>query len=383
MNLSHYQQTPLAQFENTLIRLLRPFPVIRFMNWQQINRNSPTERPLVRDWADLPSENEKWDYTGGDWSAFRGVPLSRIIRIANLTNAQPWICIPIAASNKLIAEMVAFCIERSTHRPIFEFANEIWNRTFWQHTYASEKGLAQGLSTDPITAGLLWQVQRTKLIRAAAGNSAEVVIAAQFFNPSVAETLIKHIGNQVDALAVAPYLGRNQASLHNGQARPLAEIHAEISQEINGSVQSLIGRYRQLSHRYGVDLYAYEGGLHQVARNWDNATSSRLKATHFSLAKNTFLNYNRSPFAGDNINHLWRVWQSNGGSTFCPYSLATTFVNIWNDDMQNQFFGHSEVLGTQIQLLPKYRAALASINGASPVKQATNPEPVPAYNRPK
>ena len=356
MNLSHYPQTPLADYENTLVHLLRPFPVVRFMNWQQINRHSADERLLICECEDLPSHEQDWEYRGGAWSEFCGVPIERMVRLANLVDAQPWVCVPIAASDALIAHIVEHTVEYANRKPIIEFANEIWNQAFWQHQLAAESGMRLGLAEDAVGAALAWQAQRTRVIREVAGDSAEVVIAAQFFNPTVANTLLNYAGAHVDALAVAPYIGRNQSSLHKGIPRDLADIHQEIRDEIDTDVAQLVQRYHEFCEQHEVKLYAYEGGLHQVARNWDHVKQTTLSKGDFAQSKQTFLNYNRSLFAADNISHLWQVWCKNGGSTFCPYSLATAYKNVWNGDTQNQFFGHCEIVGKQIRILPKYRA---------------------------
>lgn len=360
MNVSHYPQTTLSIFENALLRLHDPFPVVRFMNWQQINRLPNDSRIIVREWADLPTVDEDWEYRGGPWGAFRGVPLVEIVRFANRINARPWVHIPIEASDELIERMVAFVIEGSYQRPIFEFSNEIWNGTFKQFQSAVQNGRAGALADNDFQAALRWQGERTRKIADAAHGSADIVIAAQFFNQWVAEQLLLQVDDAVTALAVAPYLGRNQRGLQMKNGRPAARnmlaVHNELIAEVYEDIAPRIADYRKLCDKHGVKLFAYEGGLHQIARNEGDSDA-------FELEKELLLNFNRSPFAGIATEKLWQIWQEEGGDLFCPYSLATVYENPYTGQIQNQFFGHTEILGRQLRVLPKYRGAVKAVGG--------------------
>jgi hypothetical protein len=359
MNVSHYPQTTLSIFENALIQLHKPFSVVRFMNWQQINRLPNDTRPVVREWEDLPTIDEDWEYRGGPWGAFRGVPLVEMVRFANRINARPWLHVPIEASDELIERMIAFVIEGSNQKPIFEFANEIWNGTFKQFQYAVRNGRASNLADNDFQAALRWQCVRTRTIAQAAQGSADIVIAAQFFNEWVAEQLLEQADDVVTALAVAPYVGRNQRGLRMQKdrptARPMLAIHNELIAEIYEDVAPRVASYRKLCDRANVKLFAYEGGMHQIARNEGNLEA-------FQLEKEVFRNFNRSPFAGIVTEKLWQMWQEQGGELFCPYSLATVYENPYTNQIQNQFFGHTEILGRQLRVLPKYRGAVNAAN---------------------
>ncbi len=361
MNVSHYPQTTLSIFENVLLRLHEPFPVVRFMNWQQINRLPNDTRPIVRAWEDLPTIDEDWEYRRGPWGAFRGVPLVAMVRFANRINARPWLHIPIQASDDLIERMIAFVIEGSNQKPIFEFANEIWNGTFKQFQYAVNSGRQRMLADNDFQAALRWQGQQTRTIAKATHGSADIVIAAQFFNQWVAEQLLEQVDDVVTALAVAPYVGRNQRGLRmqdeRAAPRDILAIHNELIAELYEDVAPRIADYRKLCDKHDVKLFAYEGGLHQVARNEGNTAA-------FELEKETLLNFNRSPFAGAVTEKLWTLWQENGGDLFCPYSLATVYENPYTNQIQNQFFGHTEILGRQLRVLPKYRGAVRAAAGS-------------------
>ena len=348
MNLSHFPLTPDEHYTTILKRLLAPFPVVRFMNWQQINRSQWDNRPPIVSWADLPRIDSAWRYKTGPWGAWPGVPLVEIIRLANEMRVTPWICIPDTASDDLLRRIVSFVIEGTHQRPIIEFSNEIWNHNFSQYHYASEQGV--DLADKPFTAALRWQAAQTRKVAEAAQGAAHVVVCGQFFNQWVVEQLLEGCGDVVAAVGVAPYLGRMHRGIEerNGawRMREMQTLADEISAEIDGEVTERIQNFHTLAQRYGIRLFAYEGGLHQVARNDRGNTA-------FETEKSAFSTFNRSIYAGNVTLQLWQAWRNNGGEVACPYSLSTPF------ERQNTFFGHCEQHSGDFRMLPKYLSARA------------------------
>ncbi|MGB1253455.1 MAG: hypothetical protein ACPG8W_22770 [Candidatus Promineifilaceae bacterium] len=346
MNLSHFPLTPHDHQLAVLERLLTPFPAVRFMNWQQINLSKWDSRAPVREWDDLPQVNSNWRYEVGPWGAWAGVPLAELIRLANKLSVRPWMCIPNTASDQLIAQMVSFVIEHCDRRPIIEFSNEIWNPIFMQHHHSAESGA--DMAEKPFQCALRWQAQQTRKIAKAAQGSADVVVCGQFFNQWVIEQLLEGCGDVIDAIGVAPYLGRKQRAIEevNGewQMRDMQEMADEVSAEVATDITDRFRGFKRLADRHGLRLFAYEGGMHQIARNDHGRTA-------FEREKAALLTFNRSIHAGNNTRQLWIAWQENGGEIACPYSLSTVF------EQQNTFFGHCELHQKEIRMLPKYLSA--------------------------
>ena len=346
MNVSHFPLTPHDHQLIVLKRLLGSFPVVRFMNWQQINRSQWDKRPLVRTWRDLPQIDTEWRYKAGPWGSWQGVPLREIIRVANALGVRPWICIPDTAGDTLIRRMVASVIKQAKHRPIIEFSNEIWNTNFMQHHYAVEQGADSGKK--PFQAALYWQASQTRKLAAAAQGAADVVVCGQFFNEWVVQQLLEECGDVVSALGVAPYLGRHQRAIEtvNGvwRMRSMPTLAEEVSAEIDTDITQRFQSFKRLADRYNIELFAYEGGLHQAARN-DHGRGA------FEMEKIGFARFNRSIMGGNATYQLWKTWRENGGTVACPYSLSTIFKQ------QKSFFGHCELHDNEIRMLPKYLSA--------------------------
>lgn len=106
--------------------------LLRFMDWLDTNDSD------VEHWEDLPEI--------GDFSyAWRGVPLSIMIELANQTGADPWFTIPHMADDSLVqafAETVRDGLDPERMAYV-EYSNEVWNFIFEQAHWA--QGQAQGL----------------------------------------------------------------------------------------------------------------------------------------------------------------------------------------------------------------------------------------------
>ncbi len=104
MNLSHYQSTPTEGQLSQLADLLRPFGVLRFMNWQRTNGSA------VAAVGDLPIGISG---ATGNWSAFSGVPITNCIALANRVGSRPWLCVPHLATAETVKWLIAETLEQA------------------------------------------------------------------------------------------------------------------------------------------------------------------------------------------------------------------------------------------------------------------------------
>jgi hypothetical protein len=365
MNVGHFEETWAESDQQEIERLLQPFPIIRFMDWQKTNALFIGEEPknyqakATLDLDARPLESHDWRYKGtGAWYLFKGVPLETIISIANRANARPWICIPHLATDRLMAEMIAVALSQSVQPPIFEYSNEVWNAGFKQYYDCVALGQANYLVNDlkrvgfPTTSqnmdnfyGMLWQGERTNQLAdmvkgylGNAGNSvantarhADIVIGSQHTVPWRTEQLLKVCGKSVTAVATAPYLGNrinaSRTDLSANSPNALEKLKNELLLEIDGAKQgtnpdsSIANLKAHLAHaqKLGVAVWGYESGLHLMGKE--------------------FVVFNRSEKAGEVTTTLLQKWQENGGGHICAYALTSKFEN-------NQF-GHVEIVRDQ------------------------------------
>lgn len=299
-------------FHPPFVERLRPYPVIRFMEWQRTN-GSPTV-----EWSDRPRVED------ARYSTERGVPLEVMIDLANELGADPWFTIPHKASDAYVREFAKLVRGRlgSDRKVYVEYSNEIWNSMFQQSGYAREKGLAAGLSDDAFLAQLRFYSARAvdvmKIFEEVFSGTDRLVRVAgsQSATPWVSEKILewKDAHESFDALGIAPYFG-------GGFGKP--ETSSEISEwttaklldalqaEIDGKNKDQIAAQAEIARRFGVDLVAYEGGQHLVGFNG---------AENEDLLTDLFINANRSPRMYDLYKRHLRHWTTQGGGLFVAFN---------------------------------------------------------------
>ncbi|MDB4430932.1 hypothetical protein N9137_00925 [Pseudomonadales bacterium] len=303
------------------------------MNWQGINLNSDSTKQFPTEHR----ESSDYYFTGGKWSDWDRVNLEQITALVNYGyNQRLWVCVPTAYSDKAISRFCEEVLNRCDN-PIFEYSNEVWNNQFKQHAYAQ-------VNARPKTEYEGWfnvahfVAQKTKLIKSVVGSRGDVVVASQFYNRDYTKAIVKFVSDSdIDALAVAPYIGRNMSAI--GKATPM-----QLGNEIGDTVAPLVRECASLAHGANMQLWGYEGGLHIEVKGKVNRDQRVRDLGEF----------NRSQDAADVTLKLWDTWIENGGGLFCPYSLTSGYGA--------KCFGHCEVVGNQIEVRPKYNAIVEAVS---------------------
>ncbi len=142
-------------FRKDFLDYCRQWHALRFMDWQVTNNS------LEKEWSGRkPAGFYTMIGQGGDaigrWgkpaSAFEtrfsgGVALEVIIQLANLTQTDPWVCVPHRATPEYITEMAKLFKERldSKLKVYVEYSNEVWNWQFQQANWMLQSKLAADL----------------------------------------------------------------------------------------------------------------------------------------------------------------------------------------------------------------------------------------------
>ena len=128
-------------FHPTYIQFLSQFSVLRFMDWA--DSNEPENNvPEVGEWSARITADHASQGT------IRGVSLEYMIRMANEAGADPWINVPLVATDSYLDSMAAMLRDRlDPERKVYiEFSNEVWNPSFPQHHVAAARGTELGLA---------------------------------------------------------------------------------------------------------------------------------------------------------------------------------------------------------------------------------------------
>lgn len=270
-----YQRDP---FYPPFLRALKPFGTIRFLPWTGIARSDVVE------W----SERRPADYATQALSfspstepvTRTGVALEFQIALANRLGADPWLNVPVRASDDYIRQMATYVHShlRPDLHPYIEFSNEIWNGRFAaDYNYAREMGTLMELdsSHNHANAGLYWYALRATQMfdiwNAVYGRDAGKiahVIAGQQNWPREAEIILSYRDTyrKADVLAVGGYVSAyryrdmsNPETASQIAQRTPAEVMDSLNQAITASAAS-IALHRSIARRYGLGMVVYEGG---------------------------------------------------------------------------------------------------------------------------
>ncbi len=299
-------------FNPDFLERIRPFPVIRFMEWQRTN-SSPT-----RQWSERPRVED------ARYSTDKGVPLEVMVDLANELGADPWFTLPHEASDEYVREF-AKMVRARLHpgRKVYvEYSNEVWNSMFGQSGYARSKGLEAGLSDNPFLAQLRFYSARSvevmKIFEAVFAGSDRLVRVAgsQAVTPWVSEKILEwnDAHEHFDALGVAPYFGGafgKPETVSEISEWPTSKLLDALEVEIDGKNKESIGQQAEVARRFGVTLVAYEGGQHLVGYGG---------AENDLLLTDLFVNANRSPRMYDLYRRHLRHWSTQGGGLFVAFN---------------------------------------------------------------
>lgn len=299
-------------FRGDFLSRLRGFSVLRFMDWMATN-DSP-----VRAWSERVRE-------GSFGRSHQGVALETMIELANRSGIPPWFNVPHMADDDYVERFATQTLEHlDPALPVYlEYSNEVWNSIFSQAAYAQERGLTEGLSSNPFEAQLRFYATRTTEIikiweRVFATQASRIlgVYAAQFENPWTSETIfsVPGVADHADILAVAPYFGGSfGAPDHAEEVRTwsLDRLFEALSEEVDNKNRAHILRQRDQARRYGLRLAAYEGGQHLVGyegmENDDQLTSLFVAANRDRRMNDLY------------VRHL-KIWQEAGGDLFAFFA---------------------------------------------------------------
>ena len=336
-----YREAPFAP---EFLEWLKPFGVVRFMDWQRTNGSTQIG------WGQRVQPDQ--DTQAGP----HGVALEHCIALGNTLSKDIWLCVPHLASDDYVRRMAE--LARDTLDPELvchvEYSNEVWNSQFEQALWAEEQGLLLDLSENPFQARLLFYAQRStrvfELWREVFGESAEerlvCVLAGQAVNPWTAETILGAPGAAAaaDAYAIAPYFGASFGSPENA-AKTKSYTTDELFAALEGDLTEVLGavhRTVEVAAQHDLPLIAYEAGQHLAGHGGVEADDTQTAR---------FLGANRDPRMGELYARLLDTWATVGGRTICLWNSIETWSK-WGS------WGLVEFIETPRDKAPKLDAAL-------------------------
>ncbi|MFW5653253.1 MAG: hypothetical protein ACOC0P_04335 [Planctomycetota bacterium] len=373
---------PGERFNRTYLEEIRPYAVIRPLH---LLGDQLTYGPRIA-WEDRKPENYS------HWGGSLGAPYEIAIDLANQSDSDLWLNVPIAASDNFMQNLanLAFNNLDRDRRLYIELGNELWNwampyelgrqyvlsqaRERWPGVEGTIRPWSDG---EPVNEAMMlhsWQGARTaemaQIFRGAFGDASNrvvVVLAGQvgasqpFWDLSrlilespvwVGEEGASPAATYADAFAVAPYVSEEEGVIEFSRTSPRAFIGDAIRytrgedpwgpNADEPGLRYLIRSDRALAAEFDLPLITYEGGQHFIGSIF---TRDRV---------------NPHPDMALLYETLFDVWREEGGGLFTHFAgIIPRGVNEPGTDptyYQTENFGIKE-LQTQTEAnAPKWRA---------------------------
>lgn len=261
-NLTGFTCIPVAAPAGALFRPdflaeMKPFRIIRFMNWMLAN-GSPSGK-----WADRPVPSQPT-------AVGRGVSVEHMVMLANQLHSDPWFTMPFDADEDYLRRFATYVRDNLDPglKAYVELSNEVWNNSFAQSKKASQLGAEKYPKADGVQQNDYYYADRVRETMAVwsdvfKGQNQRIVRVLADMNGWDARAGYA-LGHEktwasVDAVAVAPYFGDVPFDVPGaGKQRVdgiLAKMPAHIEAAIGGAKN-----IKKVANKYGLRLIAYEGG---------------------------------------------------------------------------------------------------------------------------
>jgi hypothetical protein len=385
---------PGQTFVPSYIEYLKPYSVIRPLHFFG---DQLTYGPRVA-W-----EGRK-PYEYSHWGGALGAPYELGFELANESNSDLWLNIPIAADDGFVAQLARLALEMldSNRKVYIELGNELWNFTF-PYALGRDYALEQARLRWPDVEGTVqpytdgdevyesmmihsWEGARTvevsRIFKEEWGSEADRVIAVAtgqiggsfpFYYPSrlllecpvyVGEEGGEPCGDQVDAFGVAPYVGEYEGEVEFDRSSPEAFFSEAISY-VRGEgpwgpdseemgIRYLIRSDKALADEFGLPLISYEGGQHFVGDRYSRDV------------------VNVHPLMRELYDALFEVWREEGGGLFVH--LGGVIPRGRNEPgteptyFQSENFGIKELQTQTRAEAPKWDAVLTEMEEAGQIE---------------
>jgi hypothetical protein len=344
-----YQTQP---FHPVFLERLKQFNTLRFMDWGATNNSK-----LVN-WSDRTTPTSPSQASGN------GVALEHLIQLANTLKIDPWFTLPAEASDDYVRQFAMMVRDRldPALKVHVEYSNEVWNSQFSQAKYAGQKGLERRLDDTSWGAGLRFYSERSveifKILESVFGANNQQrlvkVLAGQAANPWTAEQILgwKDAYKHADVYAIAPYfdgLGDDDkdgwSNLNDVKNLSTTinltpdQILDGMMQEIPTEIKAMFEGNAKVANRFGVALFAYEGGSHLTSYQFPNDKIDKMTTL--------FAAVNRSPRMRQVYNAYLNQWKQSGGKLFNQFNDVAA-PSKWG------FWGALEYQNQDINTAPKY-----------------------------
>eukprot|EP01041_Mallomonas_annulata_P002765 gene2765-5448_t len=346
-------------FHPWFLKNLQYYSTIRYASWQNINSNHEVF------WSNRTLKSFDTFTTS--------VPLEYMIQLSNVLGSNPWFCMPHQADDEYIFNFATMVKQnlRPDLKIYIELSNEVWNNLFSQGTFAENRGIALGLSTDRSLAKYRFYSQRSVEIFniwynvfGASASSRLVRVLSTWTISTYATTAIltwKNAYKHADMVAIAPYFdcGMLGSSSNAGKSAlmSVSDVLATCQSSMSAVATNYVIPIVKLSRRYNLTIGTYEAGqslVETAVMEYGAGETAGLTAL--------FVSANRHPGMKDVYTSYIHTLRSAGLLDSHPlmhFISCGVFTKYGS-------WGTIEFTGQPLSISPKYHALLSYLNESHP-----------------
>jgi hypothetical protein len=336
-------QNATSPFHPLFLKRLRPFKVIRFMDWQRTN-NSKAVR-----WADRTTPGSIRQ------SSAQGVAVEYMIKLCNELHAAPWFCMPHLADDDFVRHFAELVRQRLDHDLTIyvEWSNEAWNGIFAQSKWARKEASRRGLALTDVIADEArrdWDIwldvfgpQRERIVRVAAGQLGDLRIA---------KGILERLDGAFDAVSCAAYFG---VPADLPEATTVEDLLDAASRNIDEVVLPRLLRHARFAEQWQsrpgrpIRLVAYEAGQHIVP------------IKNLGKGRNDFVPWKQAAWACQTHPKMYDVYRKLlDACRTSGMDLVMAFSNITAQSKWGSW-GHLQYQDEPLEKAPKFKALLDAI----------------------
>ena len=337
-------------FHPLFLERLRPFKVIRFMDWMWTNHSK------VKSWADRSTPGAVRQ------SDDKGVSLEYMIELCNTLGADPWFCMPHLADDEYVERFARMVRERLRRdlKVYVEWSNEAWNVHFGQAQWAIEEARRRGVSRERVVAQEAqrdWRIwhkvfegERSRVVRVAAGHH---------HGPRFLASVLECLEGEFDAVSCSAYF----------HLPPKAWKSFDETTSVDDLIEALAVGIRDydmpklIKHRDMARMWSTKLGRHIPFIAYEAGQSLH---TRRSVA------FREAIYAAQADSRMYRLYaewfnafHDMGGELLAAYNYVGP---------QNRFgcWGHLQYQDEPVETAPKYRAVVDAADGKLPVGSRHN-----------
>lgn len=307
-----------ARFHPTFLNLLRDMDTIRFMDWQHTN----DPKGQGTDWSKRATEF----FMSQAINDGTGVAIEWMCELCNEIDANMYPCIPHEATLDYTRSMAELIFSRLDPNlgVVLEHSNEVWNPGFPQYHYMVAQAGAAGIGRHEFYAQQA--VDRFDIFVDVFGGTERLtrVIGTQAYNIGLADNVLDHVYNgrpiyeQVDAMAIAPYISFRQAYPIDitWTIADLDQAWSDFASCLQYAIAVMQSNAAFCVAR-SIKMIAYEGEQHiDVGSKYENITE----------LIELFHALNDDPRMRGLMREYYQAWQDAGGDLFCKFN----FLESWS-----------------------------------------------------